>query len=107
MTGFRPYLFQGRTSLSDDDPLLRITFHINDSSDVQHGALFPELFHLHFHRIWNLLLVIQQDLFPDDFLHEKPFAFIGQFIFRKIGGIFGKPLQNLIENRFQIEFLSS
>ena len=59
---------------------------IDPGADADQPFFLLEGLHLHFHRIGNFLLVVEQNFFPDHLTHKKTFRFIRQGIFGIIGG---------------------
>ena len=66
LTRLRTHLLQGHTLMTDDDTLLTVTFHIDDGIDMNMLLVFLEALYADFHGIGNLLVVIQEDLLPDN-----------------------------------------
>ena len=71
---------EGRTGFADDDTLLRVALAVDDGVDADEFVLFLEGLHLDLDRIRDLLVVVEEDLLPDDLINEEACGFVGQLV---------------------------
>ena len=73
-----------------DDTLLTFAFHIDNGMNVNSFIRLLETLYRNFHTIGNFLIIVQQNLFSDNFANKETSGLIRQLVFIEIGRRIGQ-----------------
>ena len=71
------------------------------------GFVFLETLHTHLDRIRDFLVVVEKNLFTDDFCNKELGWLVGQLVFVKIGRTLGQEFLDAVQNRLDVELVQS
>ena len=107
MSGFCSDSFQHRSLMADYYTFLTVSCNMNERPDSDNVLFFCKTFNLNLNRIRYLFFIIKEDLFANYLRCKKPFIFISKLIFRENMARFRKFVENCIQKRIEIKFLSA
>ena len=97
------YFLEGGSGASDDDAFLGFAFDVDDRADADDGGFFFELLDLNFDAVGDFLVVVEENLLPDDFVDEEALGLVGQLVFVEERRTLGQNLDNALHEGVDAE----
>ncbi len=97
-----PICFQHAPALADQDALLRVAFHVDDSGIRVMSGLFLHFLDDHRRGIRDLLLRKLKDLFPDKLGHNEPLRLVRQLVVGKVLRALGQTFQDRLDKTAKV-----
>ena len=72
--------------MANNDTLLAVTLHIDDSTDMDAFSSFLKTLHHYFYAVGHLFVIIEQDFLADNLGNKETGRFVGELFLVKIGG---------------------
>ena len=70
------HALEGYALMSDDDSFLGLAFHVDDGLDAYEVLFLLETLHDGLYRVGDFLVVVEENLFADDFSDEEAGGFV-------------------------------
>ena len=101
--GFDADFFDGFALVADEDGFLRLALDEDDGADVVDAFFLFVAFDGHFATVGYFLLIVEKELFADDFADEEAHGAVGEFVFGEVGGILGQEVEDVVEDGVDVE----
>ncbi len=88
-----------------DDTFLRVTLHVNHSTDMYAAGIFLELLHTHLHRVRYFFIVVKQYFLTDYLTYEKSGRLVCQLLFVEIWRTVGQKFAYAVEQHIHTKFV--
>ena len=93
LTRLHAYLLDGAGALADDNTLLGVPLHVDHGADPDDVLFLLKGVDGYLGTVGDLLLIVYEDLLPDDLRREKPLCPVCILILGKLGRMFGHKAQ--------------
>ena len=105
LTGFRAYLLECHTLMTDDDTLLGVALYVDDGIDMNLTVVLLEALHDNLNGIGNLLVIEQQDFLTDNLADKEAGGLIGELVLIKEGGTLGQQFLDTFQDEIRAKLI--